>query len=195
MSHVDDLALQFKDARTRAAALITPLSHAQFNLRPRPQSWSIAECIDHLLVSARVVQARMRPAIDEGHANGFTSQGPFRYGWFSRWFEAEMEPPPRRRLKAPAALAIVPGSDHDAAAALRAFHETGEGWLELLDLSLGLDLVRIKMASPANRLFRFPLGAYFRINAAHERRHLWQAEQVLAATVKPGLGSPPSARG
>jgi hypothetical protein len=51
MAELDDLAQQFRDVRTRAAALVAPLSEAQFNWRARPGSFSVAECLVHLNVA------------------------------------------------------------------------------------------------------------------------------------------------
>ena len=58
------------------------------------------------------------------------------------------------------------------------FRQHGDEWATCARAGDGLDLKRIKVASPAMKLMRFSVGAYFRISTAHERRHLWQAEQV-----------------
>ena len=42
----------------------------------------------------------------------------------------------------------------------------------------GLDLARVKVASPISRLLRMSLGAMFAQAAAHGRRHLEQARRV-----------------
>jgi hypothetical protein len=92
-----------------------------------------------------------------------------------------MEPPPRRRTKAPAVFAVSTNSNHRKDDVLAAYRATGDAWLALLESARGLDLRRVKTTSPVTRFMRFPLGAYFRVSTAHERRHLWQAEQVAAA--------------
>lgn len=181
MDDIDDLSRQFRETQDRAVHLVEPLSHAQFNWRPGTQAWSVAECLDHLSVTARAVVAKMRPAIADGRLRGLTATGPFTYGWFSRWFEAEMEPPPRRRTKTPTVFEISATSDHQKDIVLATFRATGDEWLAVLDLARGLDLRRVKTTSPVTSLLRFPLGAYFRVSTAHERRHLWQAEQVVTA--------------
>lgn len=181
MSDIDDLLRQFHDTQVHAGRLLTTFSPAQCNWRSHAAAWSIAECVQHLTITARSVQRAMEPAVEQGRERGQTGAGPFRYGWFSRWFEAEMEPPPKRRMKAPPVFAVTAGSSLDTDAVLSAFGSAGTTWRELLEAARGLGLRRIKVTSPAMRLFRFPIGAYWRINAAHERRHLWQADKVAAA--------------
>ena len=41
----------------------------------------------------------------------------------------------------------------------------------------GLDLARVKVATPISRFLRMSLGAMFAQAAAHERRHLEQARR------------------
>ncbi len=45
----------------------------------------------------------------------------------------------------------------------------------------GLQLDAIRVASLFNARVRYNLLSYFLVTLAHERRHLWQAEQALAA--------------
>jgi hypothetical protein len=43
----------------------------------------------------------------------------------------------------------------------------------------GLDLARAKVRSPTYAWLRFSLGSGFALMLAHERRHLWQARNVV----------------
>lgn len=178
MSDVDELARQFHENRDHAQRLAGTLSHFQFNWRAAPERWSIAECLQHLNTTEYLVLKTARPIVDRAKAQGITGKGPFTYGWFSRWFEGIMEPPPKRAFKAPAAFAVPPGSSLDRDKTLADFAALGTKWQECLDLSRQLDLKRIKVPSAAMPLMRLPLGATYRVQTAHERRHLWQAEQV-----------------
>jgi hypothetical protein len=47
-----------------------------------------------------------------------------------------------------------------------------------MDASDGLDLANLKFTSPFFKLLRLSVIAGFTVITAHERRHLWQAEQV-----------------
>lgn len=181
MDELDDYARQFREAREHASRLTRGLSQEQFNWRPAPGRWSVAECLVHLTVTATQICAKTRTAIARGRERGLTGSGPFRYGWLSQWFEASMEPPPRRRLPTAKVFEPTPGSDYRIEDVLKDFEAAGAEYQECLRTARGLDLQRIKVPSPVSSLIRFPLGGYFRGQTAHERRHLWQAEQVLKA--------------
>jgi DinB family protein len=173
---------QFTANRREAAALCSGLSPAQFNWRPEPHRWSIAECLLHLNVGADVYTRLIEIATERGRARGVMATGPFRYGFLSRWLLGSLEPPVRRRYKTPRQFYPAPGVQHTVADVLIGFESAGRRWDECLRRANGLDLARVKVPSPVLPLLRFQLGPLFAGQAAHERRHLWQGEQVRAAT-------------
>ena len=52
---------------------------------------------------------------------------------------------------------------------------------ELLNAARGLDLGKVKIISPFDKRVKYNVFSAFRILVAHQRRHLWQAEQAVAA--------------
>src|SRR5882672_10971945 len=98
------LRRQFEQLADEADTLVATLTDDQFAWKPSPQAWSIAQCIDHLNVTARLYL----PQLDEGIANairqGLYGEGPFKYWWLARLLVRMMEPPPRMRVKAPVAF-------------------------------------------------------------------------------------------
>ena len=172
---------QFAASRREAAELCAGLSNGHINWRPAPTRWSIADCLVHLNVSADVYTRQMRSAIENGRARKLMAPGPFRYGPLSRWLLRWLEPPVRRRSKTPRQFYPPSGVAHDIEDVLNQFRDAGRMWDQCLRLANGLDLARVKVRSPVVPLLRFQLGALFAGQAAHERRHLWQAKQVKAA--------------
>jgi hypothetical protein len=51
-NNLEDLKTEFRQISDRARALVGPLNPGLLELRPKPQSWSVAECLAHLNVSA-----------------------------------------------------------------------------------------------------------------------------------------------
>lgn len=168
---------QFAAIRDAAHALLDGLTPAQLAWRPRPDRWSILECVEHLRVTgSELYHPKMAEAIRDARANGRMGTGPFRHGLIGRWFARSMEPPPRLRIKTSPAL--LPPADLDADATLTGFFGLQDRWIELAAEADGLDLAGIRLRSPVAPVLRFSLGDCFAINAAHERRHLWQAARV-----------------
>jgi len=85
------------------------------------------------------------------------------------------EPPPKRKFKA--AKANTPSPDVDAAKALADYLRMTARLGELIQEADGLDLARVKTPWPF-KWTKMPLGALLTHMTTHDRRHLWQAEQV-----------------
>ena len=176
---IDAFRLQFEQLADKADALVAPLSDAQFTWKPAPDAWSIAQCIDHLNVTARLYL----PLLDEGIADairqGLYGEGPFSYWWLARMFVRMLEPPPRFRTRSPAAFHPPPArTRHEIMAAFRAYQVQ---YIDRLRQANGLDLARARVRSVAASWIRMPLGSGFAVMTAHERRHLWQARHVIEA--------------
>jgi hypothetical protein len=189
---IDDFRRQFEQLADDADALVSTLSDEQFAWIPAPASakasagrpWSIAQCIDHLNVTARLYL----PLLDEGIANairqGLYGEGPFAYWWLARMFIRMLEPPPRLRMKAPALFQPPPArTRREIMAAFRAYQVQ---YVDRLRQANGLDLGRARVRSVAASWIYMPLGAGFAVMTAHERRHLWQAKKVMEAPGFPG---------
>jgi DinB superfamily len=176
---LERLVYQAKVIRQEAEGLVVGLTEEQLRWRPAPGQWSVAECFLHLNATNRKMADQLEAAIRRGRQMNQLSDGPFSYGFLSRMFHRMMEPPVKRRFKAPAAF-DVKGQAHkpwaEIEAEWRSTHDRLDG---LLQQANGLDLARIRTKSPASALISYPVGMGFWIQAAHDRRHLWQARQVI----------------
>lgn len=169
--------LQFEQLSAEAENLASPLSEDDFHNRPTSDVWSIAECLEHLNVTARLYL----PALDEGIGvairGGLYGEGPFKYNWVGRLAVASMEPPPRFRMKTMKAL--EPGTRRPANEVLAGFRAYQVQLIDRLHQATGLDFARARVRSPVAAWLRLPLGSGFALIAAHERRHLWQARRAV----------------
>ena len=172
----------FEQAKTSARSVFDGLGSIQLTQRPSPNQWSIAECLAHLNLTARVQVDALKSAIEKGLARNLLAGGEKpRYSWISRKIIAMTEPPPSRKQKAPKRLVPI---EFTLQGLLPEFLKLQDELIACAHRSAPLDLVRAKVAFPFFRLLRFNLGAYFHIVAAHQRRHLWQAEQAKRGLVK-----------
>jgi hypothetical protein len=175
---------QFQSIKADARDLLGDLSESQFNWRPTPNQWSIAQCVDHLLVTGNNSLSHTRVAIEEARSNGLFARGPFRYRLIDRWFVRQMEPRARMRFKAP--KAYLPSSGSLSVEIMAAFYALQDDFIKCLEEADGLDLSRTRVNNPVSRWFRLSLGQELAFNAAHERRHLWQAGRVKQSKGFPG---------
>jgi len=173
---LDDYQKQFQQAGEQAKILTQGLSEAQFNWRPRPDAWSIEECLGHLIIVGQQEIRLIETAIQNGRTRGLTGTGPFRYGWIERNILRQTEPPARRPFRAPRRFRPVHGQP--LTAILPTFLHVQKQFAQLAAQADGLDLARVKVATPITRLLKLSLGIAFAQAAAHERRHLEQARRV-----------------
>lgn len=169
-------AEQIQLIKSAAAVLVGPLSVSQLAWKPEPESWSIAECFDHLNTVGFLLMPRLEESVRAGRREKVMADGPFTYGILGRWFIRALQPSAKRRRKT--SVLYKPSELSEPRAVLQRFEELQGSLLELLRSADGLDLVRIRVTSPINSLFRFSLGVWFAATVAHEQRHLAQAERV-----------------
>ncbi len=179
-----DTALEstVRDALTLAA----PLSKEQFHWQPDGgRAWSVAHCLDHLAVAGQTYIEAMSAGVDSALARGAPPRHhPLAPGWLARWFIRQMEPPPKRRLKAP--KKILPTANGTKDEIVHRFVESQRTVRRQLADWDDLDLNSIRFKNPYLPILRYQVGAGFLILAAHNRRHVWQARRVLEA---PGFPS------
>lgn len=173
----------YRDATTEVTERTERLSHEQFNWKPSPDSWSVAECLVHLNRLNGPYVAIMQHALEQSRRNGAE---PFRYGPVARYFIASVGPEVNRKTRTFSQMEPTKGTDHQAAEVLDAFRSINDGFLHVLAHAgrERLDLGRIRIRSPFLPILWLPVGAFLEALAGHEHRHLDQARRV---TEHPGF--------
>lgn len=169
---------QFEQVKIQARELTAGLNEARFNWRPAPDGWSIEECLAHLTVVGQWEVKAIEQAVEDGKVRGLTGAGPFHYGPLDRLVVRLSEPPVRRKFRSPRHFWPLHGQP--LTAIVPTFLHVQDQLIQLVQRSGGLDLQRVKVATPISRLFKMSLGMMFAQTAAHERRHLEQARRVRA---------------
>ena len=175
MDALEETEKELNEATRRAWTLVQSTDGRLFTVRPKALSWSAAECLAHLSITTEMFLPVLRRAIDDARkrkGNGKVKMDLL--GRILAWF---LEPPIRTRVKT--AAPFVPKSTRAKAEAFGEFASLQEKLIDLLHEARGADL-RMKIVSPFDKRVRYNLLSAFRIVAAHERRHLWQAEQAVA---------------
>ena len=170
------------DAAERdARALVAGLTETLGTWRVDANSWSVAQCLDHLAIANRVYLRAMQPAAELGLTQGRRRRRPAEPGVIGGWFIRTLEPPVKPRFKNKAPRKIRPRvapSLHDAVGQFLASQEEVRAFLRRY---AGIDLAGVRFPNPFVRGVRFSLATGLHVLAAHERRHLWQAWRVRQA--------------
>jgi DinB superfamily len=170
---------QLDEADRQADALVANLSDAQFHWQPEGgRRWSVAQCLEHLAIGAGVYAVPMRGAIERARQEHAVRRGPFAPGFFGRQFVSSLEPPVRFRGRAP--KAIVPSSSLSRAEILASFHRHHADLKGMAREAAAIDANRATFQNPFLKMVRMKISTAFHVINAHDRRHLWQAEQVIA---------------
>lgn len=179
---IEEVEKELTEATQRAWSLVQSTDGRLFTVRPNTQSWSAAECLSHLSISTQMFLPVLQKALDDARKRGFLARGKMKMdliGRVLRWF---LEPPIRQRVKT--AAPFVPRSVRAKADAFGEFANLQSRLTEMLSAARDLDLSRVKIVSPFDKRVRYNVYSAFRILVAHQRRHLWQAEQAVAALRK-----------
>ncbi|RPH35406.1 DinB family protein [bacterium] len=184
---LEDYQHQFERIKQDAEELIAGLNPYGFNWHPAPGSWSIAECLDHLIVAGNLLLPGIDEAIRNAQAKNLRDEGPFRYGVRGTLFIRAQEPPVKRRIRT--SPQYVPSTARLTEDVQREFRELQDRLIERVKAADGLNLSKMLIPSPAISWLRFNAAVWFAATAAHERRHLWQARRTKESSWFPSSES------
>ncbi|MGE3176504.1 MAG: DinB family protein [Vicinamibacterales bacterium] len=147
--------------------------------RPAPTRWSAAECLAHLNLSIEPYFPAWHEAVSGLDGRSVPPAHRYRLDFWGRVLTWTLEPPPRFRFPAPAAF--HPVELGEVATVLPAFLDHQQRLLELIDRAAGKPVDAVRIASPFDPRgrVRYSVWSSFCVTLAHERRHLWQAEQAV----------------
>lgn len=165
---------QISRATLEAKNLTLGRSPCDLSQRLEPESWSIAECLDHL---ARTTNASL-PAISKAIAAApqLRINRALRTGPIALLLIRYLEPPYRLRHRVLSHL-MPQGKDFDAA--WPAFEKSQSRMSEAICSAAARAIDEVKVQCPVYAPVTYNVYGAFRILAAHERRHLWQIQQIL----------------
>lgn len=166
-----DIKHQLANCSQRAQSVTYGLSPEQLRQRPENGGWSIAECLAHLTLTT----GEYFKLADSAFADAPRGSGHFKRDLVGRILAWTLEPP--YRMKTKTLPAYVPGAD-SLIDPLAAFLESQQQLIDTLYRANGIALDRVKVQSSFNSRIDYNLLSFFSILTAHQRRHLWQAEQV-----------------
>ncbi len=175
---LDELEEQFAAIYGKFQTLVASAGPEACTKPPSVGSWSAAECLQHLSLSADAYFPAWQQVIATAGPRKTELNAPYRIDFWGRFLCWILEPPAKVRSKTPAPF--VPLDCQDVGKVLGGFLERQERMVAALRRCRGRAVDQVKMASPIDSRIRYSIWSSFVVNAAHQRRHLWQAEQAIA---------------
>jgi len=175
---IQALQNQYDAVERDARNLVSGLDEVLGSWRERDDSWSVAECLDHLAAGNRVYLEALQKAAIKARKQGRLRRGPALPGFIGRLFIKQLEPPVRPAFKMKSPRNIRPRKSPPLHETFARFIESHQQMTTFLRQNADLDLAGVSFVNPFIRAIRFSLATGLHVIPAHERRHLWQAWRV-----------------
>lgn len=154
------------------------LTSDQLNWKPGEKSWSVGQCLDHLIKTNEQFYPEFEKLASGDRTNSFIENwSPFS-GFFGR-FLIKAVSEDSKKAKAPS-KAIVPPSDIEAGIVERFVSHIGEvnGKVESC---ASADRMKTIVTSPFLAVFTYKLDDAYTVLVEHTKRHIRQAKRVMDA--------------
>lgn len=172
---LDELESIARDVQSTFGALNTE----QLNWKPSADAWSVAQCLDHLIVINGPMLAPFDQLARGTKPTRFMERLPF---WSKLWgpmMVKMLQPEATKKLKAPPTA--VPSSSKLDSTIVSQFTAHQQEVRQKLKAVERLNPERVVMTSPFASFITYSLLDAARIIVVHERRHFEQARRVMAA--------------
>ena len=178
---LEEIKIQIEAATNKAVSLVENLDIKQLIKRPQPNKWSVAECLVHINLTSEAEIDLLTETYAQHQSKRTRVEKEFKMELFSRLIKWTLEPPPMFFSKLKTTEQFQPVNVEPLSEVMPKFLNLQEQLKNCVDNANGLPLGEIIVVSPFNAKVKYNLFSCFHLILAHERRHLWQAEQVKNA--------------
>jgi len=177
MDLIENATTELRTVAEDALAAFGSLSAVQLNWKPAAESWSIAQCLDHLILTNGQMISTIEPKI-AGAGNSLVERFSLLSGFFGSYITRTLKDD-AKKVKAPSEK-IVPPSDIDADIVAQ-FCEEQKKVIATITNAGKLDQDKTILTSPFMSLLTYSLRDALEIIVEHEKRHIRQAKRVKEA--------------
>lgn len=153
------------------------LSENQINWKTDLQSWSIAECVDHLYVTNKLYFDEFEKQFSQKQINTDCSKTPVKHKFLSKLIIKSVDPNNLKKVKTFAVF--QPVSSMYSNDILSRYSDQQSEFINLLSSFKDLDLNKYIMCSPANRFIKENFCDVLEIIRLHDKRHFLQTKRVI----------------
>jgi hypothetical protein len=153
------------------------LSEDQINWKPANDSWSIAECVDHLIVTNKLYLDEIEKQFAEKQLKTDYSKKEVKHKWLSKFIIKAVDPANIKKAKTfPVFMPLMSKYKKDV---FDYFYEVQNSLINLVSSAKDIDLNKYVMSSPAAKIIKENFCDVLEIIRLHDRRHFNQAERLI----------------
>jgi hypothetical protein len=154
---------------------VVPLQYLQIGWRPPDGGWSIAQVMEHLILTDESYFDALNRALANRPASPSTETWePSLIGGF---LTRSQMPESKQKMKTPRGWRPPPEARADV---VEEYIKVRQRLIEIMRQADGYNLRRTKLSSPAAKFIRLNLGDAFMTLVVHTQRHLRQIERIKA---------------
>ncbi len=156
---------------------LSHLNVEQLNWKPNPTSWSVGQCVDHIITTNRLYFTIFKSLLDGTKPSNFWEKIPFLPTMFGKMLIKTTQPIIDKKNKT--VPEFEPSKSEIPGDILNTFLETQKeliAWIEKSDI---VDHEKTIVTSPAAKFVTYSLHDVCIILSGHEERHLNQARNVM----------------
>lgn len=153
------------------------LSASQLNWKPSSTNWSIAQCLEHLIITNNLYFINIQKVADGAHQNNFYSKFPLAPRVIAWGMKKVFSPDFRPKVKT--FEMFKPPQSEVSEDILEHFEENQNRFVSLIEATKDLDTKQIKVAEPIGAAVNLRLIDAFEVLLFHEKRHFNQAKRVI----------------
>ena len=161
----------------RTLKIFSSLSEKQLNWKPGPDSWSVGECISHLIKSNALYLSKIE-SILTSNSSGPPKDFSYKQSFVGKMIAKGVDPANVRKSKT--FKVFLPDASDIQKSIIVDYATSSNKFIGLADKLRHLDLTKIELSSPVNKILRMNLGDPLIIIPKHDERHLDQAERVMS---------------
>lgn len=172
-----ELTAQLDLVSNQAEHNFSELNSEQLNWKPSPEKWSIAQCLDHLVVANSTYIPIFDAILEHGyHPTWWQRMSPFS-GFFGKIMVKSLGPVPKRKYKSP--QIFRPSSSNIDTGIKSRFEKQHRDLKTTFPKLISLGPGRMIISSPASKFITYSLQHALELIAGHNQRHVNQAMAIL----------------
>jgi hypothetical protein len=160
-----------------AKTLFGNLNSEQLNWKPNSQSWSVGQCLEHLITTNNEMLGAVASHVAGTHQKTIFERLALGSNYFGNYILRAAQPENKTKIKAP--KVFRPTSSKVGQDIVEKFVENQEKIVAIMEASNHLDLEKTIVTSPVASFIVYSLFNAYKIVVTHERRHFRQAQNVI----------------